>query len=337
MTRHRTYRQKSMNPLPGISPANCTALGHRAVVPPGHDDCGGTQPYRALAPVGAGGSALILNSEFCILNWTFTFSAKEKDVETGLSYFGSRYYSSNLSIWLSVDPMAHKYPSLSPYVYCANNPVKLVDPNGEEWVDADGNKITDHSKIKVYIFYDPESFSSQTKQMYKDAIEKYGEGSVALSSVTTTAEFIQDWSDMASDNIREVALNYHGGPQTINLDYKTKQYLTSTGDGRTPMGNPATNVEDLPNPSGNVRNAQLNINSCRSNDKSGITRGKTTIAQAFRNSTSFFSIRTTDKKVNYWYWFSPNRPHPEDNSDWTYLYRIDFSTKRSGFGLVPSK
>ena len=61
----------------------------------------------------------------------FTFSAKEKDLETGLSYFGSRYYSSDLSIWLSVDPMAVKYPSLSPYVYCANNPVKLVDPNGD--------------------------------------------------------------------------------------------------------------------------------------------------------------------------------------------------------------
>ena len=63
----------------------------------------------------------------------YTFSAKEKDVETGLSYFGSRYYSSDLSIWLSVDPMASKYPSLSPYVYCADNPVKLVDPNGEDW------------------------------------------------------------------------------------------------------------------------------------------------------------------------------------------------------------
>ena len=34
-----------------------------------------------------------------------TFSAKEKDSETGLSYFGSRYYSSDLSIWLSVDPI----------------------------------------------------------------------------------------------------------------------------------------------------------------------------------------------------------------------------------------
>ena len=72
---------------------------------------------------------------------TFTFSAKEKDAETGFSYFGSRYYSSDLSIWLSVDPQASKYPSLSPYVYCANNPIKLVDPNGE-WIpglDDDGN------------------------------------------------------------------------------------------------------------------------------------------------------------------------------------------------------
>ena len=58
----------------------------------------------------------------------FTFSAKERDPETGYSYFGSRYYNSDLSIWLSVDPMAAKYPSLSPYVYCANNPVRLVKP-----------------------------------------------------------------------------------------------------------------------------------------------------------------------------------------------------------------
>ena len=37
---------------------------------------------------------------------SFTFSAKEKDFETGLSYFGSRYYNSDLSVWLSVDPQS---------------------------------------------------------------------------------------------------------------------------------------------------------------------------------------------------------------------------------------
>ncbi len=64
----------------------------------------------------------------------YTFSAKEKDAETGFSYFGARYYADNLSIWLSVDPLADKFPSLSPYNYCANNPVMLVDPDGRDIV-----------------------------------------------------------------------------------------------------------------------------------------------------------------------------------------------------------
>ena len=70
------------------------------------------------------------------ISWTtpYTFSGKEKDVETGYGYFGARYYDSGLSIWLSVDQMSDKYPSMSPYNYCANNPVILVDPDGKEWI-----------------------------------------------------------------------------------------------------------------------------------------------------------------------------------------------------------
>ena len=85
-------------------------------------------------------------------HWIYTFSAKERDSETGQSYFGSRYYSSDLSIWLSVDPMSDKYASLSPYVYCADNPVKLVDPNGEEIyiIGSDENKNTVVSILNNY-------------------------------------------------------------------------------------------------------------------------------------------------------------------------------------------
>ena len=62
-----------------------------------------------------------------------SFTGKERDSETGLCYFGARYYDSDiLTGWLSVDPMADKYPGLSPYAYCANNPIRLVDPDGEE-------------------------------------------------------------------------------------------------------------------------------------------------------------------------------------------------------------
>jgi len=110
--------RRCMNPLTGIWPACATVPG-----------------YRYASPHGEGCPATIVHYSLYIVHcWTYTFSAKEKDVETGLSYFGSRYYSSDLSIWLSVDPMASKYPSLSPYVYCKNSPIVLFDPDGEDAV-----------------------------------------------------------------------------------------------------------------------------------------------------------------------------------------------------------
>ena len=49
------------------------------------------------------------------------------------TYFGARYMDhEQMTMWLSVDPMADKYPSISPYAYCAWNPMKLVDPDGKE-------------------------------------------------------------------------------------------------------------------------------------------------------------------------------------------------------------
>ena len=62
-----------------------------------------------------------------------SFTGKETDCETGFSYFGARYDDPTLlTSWTAVDPMADKYPSLSPYNYCAWNPMKLVDPDGRD-------------------------------------------------------------------------------------------------------------------------------------------------------------------------------------------------------------
>ena len=64
----------------------------------------------------------------------YKFNGKEKDDETGYSYYGARYYTDRLSIWLSVDPLADKYPHLSPYAYCADNPVIFRDPDGRKLI-----------------------------------------------------------------------------------------------------------------------------------------------------------------------------------------------------------
>ena len=78
------------------------------------------------------------NQHPCFSQILSSFTGKEKDSESGYYYFGARYYDCDLSgLFLSVDPMSDKYPNLSPYAYCAWNPVKLVDPDGEEIINKD--------------------------------------------------------------------------------------------------------------------------------------------------------------------------------------------------------
>lgn len=75
------------------------------------------------------------------------FTGKERDEETGYGYFGARYMDHELmTMWLSVDPMADKYPNISPYNYCMWNPVSTIDPNGR-----DGVKIINKDKRTITV------------------------------------------------------------------------------------------------------------------------------------------------------------------------------------------
>ena len=75
----------------------------------------------------------------------FKFTGKERDEETGYDYFGARYYW-QAGTWLSVDPLAGDYPQISPYAYCAWNPISRIDPDGRDdfevnW-NPEANKVT---------------------------------------------------------------------------------------------------------------------------------------------------------------------------------------------------
>ena len=77
-------------------------------------------------------------------NFHSNSTGKERDEETGYGYFGARYMDHELmTMWLSVDPLADKYPSLSPYNYCAWNPLKVIDPDGRDTfnIDLDRGRI----------------------------------------------------------------------------------------------------------------------------------------------------------------------------------------------------
>jgi len=78
----------------------------------------------------------------------FLYNGKELDDETGLYYYGARYYDARTSIWASVDPMAENYPSLNPYTYVANNPLNYVDPDGRQ-IEEGSKRQWDRQKNKI--------------------------------------------------------------------------------------------------------------------------------------------------------------------------------------------
>ena len=75
----------------------------------------------------------------------YLFSGKELQDQSlggkllGLYDFGSRFYDPTLGRWFNVDP---KLEFVSPYGYCANNPVLYIDPNGEDIVLTISKEVT---------------------------------------------------------------------------------------------------------------------------------------------------------------------------------------------------
>lgn len=62
----------------------------------------------------------------------YLYNGKELDEETQLYYYGARYYDPLTAVWASVDPLADKFAGWSPYNYTMDNPINLIDPDGEK-------------------------------------------------------------------------------------------------------------------------------------------------------------------------------------------------------------
>lgn len=98
----------------------------------------------------------------------FKFNAKELDEDTGLYYYGARYYNPRISIWYGVDPLAIYNPVMetefygngqhnggvfhwgnnNPYIYTNQNPIVYTDPNGKQTkVTTSAGKIFNYDKL----------------------------------------------------------------------------------------------------------------------------------------------------------------------------------------------
>ena len=104
----------------------------------------------------------------------YKFNGKQFDEETGLYYYGARYLNPMASIWYGVDPLAEKYQTAGGFVYCIDNLVKLVDPNGKKILPTLYNKVNrGHNKAEGSDYRSNKTYMSAMKRF---ASTTYGNG-----------------------------------------------------------------------------------------------------------------------------------------------------------------
>lgn len=80
----------------------------------------------------------------------YRYTGMERDVFTGLSYHSARYYAPWIGRWISPDP-AGIVDGFNLYQYVSGNPITLIDPSGNAWVDCrgDGKKHSDEECTRL--------------------------------------------------------------------------------------------------------------------------------------------------------------------------------------------
>jgi RHS repeat-associated protein len=81
----------------------------------------------------------------------YLYNKKELQTELGQYDYGARFYDPVIARWTAMDNLSEKYYPLSPYSYVTNSPIKIVDPDGNDWfTDVNGNIIWNNSRDKTF-------------------------------------------------------------------------------------------------------------------------------------------------------------------------------------------
>ncbi|MGB3464927.1 MAG: RHS repeat-associated core domain-containing protein, partial [Cyclobacteriaceae bacterium] len=111
----------------------------------------------------------------------YRYVGKEKDSETGLYYYGARYYAAWLCRFISVDPLKDEYPYYTSYQYAGNKPVTFIDLDGLEeapgkLIQGSDNPIVNNSgeeKRKLLLYLDAQEKQKKTAKIVLYDFLKY--------------------------------------------------------------------------------------------------------------------------------------------------------------------
>ena len=188
-------------------------------------------------------------NEYSGLNYNvipkFTFNAKQYDEENNMYYYSARYYAP--PTFISRDPMFEKKPSISPYAYCANNPVLFVDPTGkDEYAFDELGKITWKAKSDVDVFYKVDKDGNKIEGTTLTLNKKVVTGQITLTGKDGTAvNYLKVRGDDEAKQIFEHLANNSVGSKT---EYGLARIGDKSGEnGRNMIGSNVKHIDGVTN------------------------------------------------------------------------------------------
>ena len=166
-------------------------------------------------------------------NTPYLFNAKELDEETGMYYYGARYYDPRLSLWMSCDRLSEKYPRLSSYNFCAENPMRFEDLKG------------DSLKLSSFIAMDKTNKTDNLNKLIDDLSKITG------LSIFISNEYLQYEKDANGNPIiisqgSKTAENFLVGIiDGSNIDVYGTRIHSETSSGGNQVGLCASQIEDF--------------------------------------------------------------------------------------------
>ena len=159
----------------------------------------------------------------------YLFNAKEFDEETGLYYYGARYYDPRLSLWLSIDPKEEKYSNVSTYCYVISNPLKYTDPTGME-IDMTKVRLADEQlKLSTTqsVIKDLASQTGLQLSLDKDNKLQYAKNDEGKPIVNKITNKKGKEIDAGSKTARNLLIKMIDNKTEIEVSYHAKRTVTS--------------------------------------------------------------------------------------------------------------